>query len=81
MVAAAALQNLVTGGWGEILSASAEAGKLTVFDFQLSLSVPYTFWAGLIGGGFLTMGSHGTDQLIVQRLLTCKDLSSSRKAL
>jgi len=43
--------------------------------------VPYTFWAGLLGGGFLTMASHGTDQLIVQRLLTCKDLRASQKAL
>jgi len=81
IVAAMVLQDLVSGGWGEILSASAEAGKLTVFDFQFSFSVPYTFWAGLVGGGFLTMGSHGTDQLIVQRLLTCKDLRSSQKAL
>jgi SSS family transporter len=81
VVAAWALQNLVSGGWGEILSASAEAGKLIVFDFRLSLSVPYTFWAGLVGGGFLTMGSHGADQLIVQRLLTCKDLKASQKAL
>lgn len=81
LVAAVALQSLVPGGWAEILSRSAGAGKLTVFDFQLSLSVPYTFWAGLLGGGFLTMASHGTDQLIVQRLLTCKDLRSSQKAL
>lgn len=81
LIAALALQSLVPGGWGEILSASAEAGKLTAFDFQFSLAVPYTFWAGLIGGGFLTMASHGTDQLIVQRLLTCKDLRASQKAL
>jgi SSS family transporter len=81
VVAAVALQALIPGGWGEVFSASREAGKLAVVDFQLTLSVPYTFWAGLIGGGFLTMGSHGTDQLIVQRLLTCKDLKASQKAL
>lgn len=81
LVAALALQTLVAGGWPEILVRSAEAGKLAVLDFQPSLSVPYTFWAGLVGGGFLTMASHGTDQLIVQRLLTCKDLRSSQKAL
>ena len=80
-VAAIALQALIPGGWGEVLAASREAGKLTVVDFQLTLAVPYTFWAGLIGGGFLTMGSHGADQLIVQRLLTCKDLKASQKAL
>jgi Na+/proline symporter len=81
VVAAYALQALVPGGWGEIFAASGEARKLLVLDFQGSFSVPYTFWAGLLGGGFLTMASHGTDQLIVQRLLTCKDLRASQKAL
>jgi SSS family transporter len=81
VVAAVALQGLAPGGWEGILRASAEAGKLTTLDFRLDLSVAYTFWAGLVGGAFLTMASHGTDQLIVQRLLTCKDLRSSRKAL
>jgi solute:Na+ symporter, SSS family len=81
LVAAVTLQYLVPGGWGEILTRSAEAGKLEVLDFQLSLSVPYTFWAGLLGGAFLTMASHGTDQLIVQRLLTCRNLRASQSAL
>jgi Na+/proline symporter len=81
VVAAVALQSLVPGGWSEVLSSSFEAGKLRVVDFQFDLAVPYTFWAGLVGGGFLTMGSHGTDQLIVQRLLTCKDLKASQKAI
>ena len=81
VVAAMALQTLVPGGWGEILSSAQGAGKLQVMDFQFDLSVPYTFWAGLLGGGFLTMASHGTDQIIVQRLLTCQDLRASQKAL
>ncbi len=81
LVAAVALQALVPGGWTEILGRSAAAGKLTVFDFNLTLAVPYTFWAGLLGGAFLTMASHGTDQLIVQRLLTCRTLRASQKAL
>jgi SSS family transporter len=81
LAAITALQLLVPGGWGEILSSARAAGKLQVLDFQLDLAVPYTFWAGLVGGGFLTMASHGTDQLIVQRLLTCKNLKASQKAL
>ncbi|MCJ7630639.1 MAG: sodium:solute symporter [Longimicrobiales bacterium] len=81
VVAAMVLQALIPGGWGEVFALSREAGKLAVVDFQFTLSVPYTFWAGLLGGGFLTMGSHGADQLIVQRLLTCKDLKASQKAL
>jgi len=81
VVAAMALQTLVPGGWGEILSSGQVAGKLQLLDFSFDPSVAYTFWAGLFGGGFLTMASHGTDQLIVQRLLTCKDLRASQKAL
>lgn len=81
VAAMVALQGLVPGGWGAIVASAAEAGKLHTLDFSFSLSTPYTFWAGLLGGGFLTMASHGTDQLIVQRLLTCRDLKSSQRAL
>jgi Na+/proline symporter len=42
---------------------------------------PYTLFAGLIGGAFLSMASHGADQVIVQRLLAASDLKASRKAL
>jgi Na+/proline symporter len=45
------------------------------------VTVPFTFWAGLIGGCFLTMASHGTDQLLVQRLLTCRNRRESQQAL
>jgi Na+/proline symporter len=57
------------------------AGKFTVFHFAVNLTTTYTFWTGLIGGCFLTMASHGTDQLMVQRLLAAKDLRESRLAL
>ena len=79
--AAMALSGLVDGGWAAILAQASAADKLQVLDFGLVLSRPYTFWAGLVGGAFLTMGSHGVDQIIVQRLLTCKDLRASQKAL
>ena len=79
--AAVALSGLVEGGWAAILAQASAAGKLQVLDFGVVLSRPYTFWAGLVGGAFLTMGSHGVDQIIVQRLLTCKDLRASQKAL
>ena len=81
VAAMVALQGLVPGGWGSILSTVSQAGKLHTLDFSLSLTTPYTFWAGLLGGGFLSMASHGTDQLIVQRLLTCTDLKSAQRAL
>lgn len=81
LVTLAAIQVLVPGGWGEVLAQAGAAGKLSVLDFSLDLSIPYTIWAGVLGGGLLTMASHGTDQLIVQRLLTCRTLQDSRRAL
>ena len=57
------------------------AGKLQVFDFTPDFWKPYTFWAGLIGGAFLTTASHGTDQLIVQRLLAARNQRQSVTAL
>jgi Na+/proline symporter len=54
---------------------------LRVFDFSTSLFTTYTFWSGVVGGTFLTMASHGTDQLMVQRLLAARNESESKKAL
>jgi solute:Na+ symporter, SSS family len=69
------------GGWNQVTSvAAATGGKLRVWDFDFSFtqaSHTYTFWSGVIGGTFLTMASHGTDQTIVQRLLSA---SSKRQA-
>jgi SSS family transporter len=81
LVAAWQLVHLVPGGWPGIVNAADAAGKLRVLSFSWDLSVPFTFWAGLVGGTFLTLGSHGTDQLLVQRLLACRDVRDSQKAL
>jgi SSS family solute:Na+ symporter len=72
---------LVPGGWSAIHFAAAGAGKLQVFDFRPTLWIPYTFWAGVIGGTFFTVASHGTDQLIVQRLLAARSQRQSAVAL
>lgn len=73
--------HLVPGGWSSIHDLAANAGKLQVFDFAPNFWKPYTFWAGLIGGAFLTTASHGTDQLIVQRLLAARNQKQSVTAL
>jgi SSS family solute:Na+ symporter len=73
--------HLVPGGWGAVHTAAVAAGKLRVFDFTPSFWIPYTFWAGVIGGAFLTTASHGTDQLIVQRLLAARSQRQSVTAL
>jgi solute:Na+ symporter, SSS family len=81
LVAAWQLVHLVPGGWPAIASAAESAGKLRVLSFSWDPRLPFTFWAGLIGGTFLTLGSHGTDQLLVQRLLACRDVRDSQKAI
>ena len=73
--------HLLPGGWSTVQSISAAGDKLRVFDFTLSFWKPYTFWAGLLGGAFLTTASHGTDQLIVQRLLAARNQRQSATAL
>src|SRR2546425_10438475 len=81
LLAAYMLLHLVPGGWPTIASTVGAAGKFRLFSFKLDFTVPFTFWAGLLGGTFLTMASHGTDQLLVQRLLTCRNKRDSQKAV
>jgi Na+/proline symporter len=71
----------VTGGWDAIFASAGEAGKLRLIDTYAGADRPHTLWAGLIGGAFLSMASHGADQLIVQRLLASQNLGDARKAL
>ena len=75
------LLHLVPGGWPAIHATASGAGKLQVFDFSLNFFKTYTFWAGLIGGMFLNTATHGTDQLMVQRLLVARNQRDSRTAL
>ena len=75
------LIHLVPGGWPAIHAAGVSAGKFRVFDFSFNFFQTYTFWAGLIGGTFLTTASHGTDQLMVQRLLAARGERESKLAL
>src|SRR6266567_3612054 len=81
LLAAYELWHLVPGGWQTIAAEAGAAGKFQFVSFKFDLHVPFTFWAGLLGGTFLTMASHGTDQLLVQRLLTCRNMRESQKAL
>ena len=76
------LLHKIPGGWLEVRHvAAASGGKLTIFDFAFSLTQSYTFWAGILGGTFLTMASHGTDQTLVQRLLAARNERDSKTAL
>jgi SSS family transporter len=70
------------GGWGQLAEFGEQFHKFRVLDFDLSLTKPtMTFWAGLVGGLFLTAATHGTDQLMVQRYLTARSRRSAAWAL
>jgi solute:Na+ symporter, SSS family len=81
LVAIATIVHYIPGGWAHVFQIANSSEKLRVFDFSFDFWKPYTFWAGLIGGGFLTTASHGTDQLIVQRLLAARSEKQSVTAL
>ena len=81
LLAAYMLLHLVPGGWSAIVTDARANGKLQLVSWSSDVTVPFTFWAGLAGGCFLTMASHGTDQLLVQRLLTCRNQRESQLAL
>jgi solute:Na+ symporter, SSS family len=71
----------IPGGWAHIVDVATTADKFRVIVPGFSWTQPYTFWAGVIGGCFLTTASHGTEQLMVQRLLAARNLKESRAAL
>src|SRR4051812_40629660 len=72
---------LVTGGWRAVGTAGSSAPKLHMISWSTSLSDPNTMFAGVIGGAFLSMASHGADQLIVQRLLSARSLKDAQVAV
>lgn len=72
---------LVHGGWHAILPQAASAGKLQFISLSTDFRQPHTIFAGLLGGAFLSMASHGADQLIVQRLLSSKSLRDAQIAI
>ena len=86
LLSLAAILHRIPGGWAHVASVAAPLAKFQVFDFRLApaaefFSRPYSFWAGILGGCFLTTASHGTEQLLVQRLLAASSERESRVAL
>lgn len=87
IIAGIFLLNHFSGGWQDVIAAIQPENKFQVFNFAFGsnwkefFNGGYHFIASVLGGMFLSMASHGTDQLIVQRLLICNNLKSSQKAL
>ena len=71
----------ISGGWPTVLEAGRAAGKFAFLDLSLDLSRPYTLWAGLLGGVALTLATHGTDQFLVQRLLSARSAKEAARGL
>jgi len=71
----------LAGGAENALFAAWSAGKLKVIQPTIDLTIPYTLAGGLVGGALLSAASHGTDHLIVQRLLATRSLRAARIAL
>lgn len=75
IAAAVVIAGQLDGGFWQAVEIGSKFGKFSIFDFGFDLTKTFTFWAGLIGGCFLTMSTHGTDQYLVQRYL-CTDRAS-----
>ena len=82
------LVGFLPGGWTELWEFGDSSGRFQVFDFRLAstrdfsvLTETYTFWSGLIGGAVLTLGTHGTDQMIVQRYLCARSARDAQRAV
>jgi Na+/proline symporter len=71
----------VPGGLHGIIDAGRAAGKFQLWDFSLDPTTEFTFWCGLFGFTFLTLGSHGTDQTMAHRFFCCRDAGEARKAV
>src|SRR5687767_8286093 len=78
---AIAVLNRIDGGWNEVARVGRETGRFVFIDPSLNFSVPYTLWAGLLGGVALTLSTHGTDQFLVQRLLSAKSQQDAARGL
>jgi len=72
---------LIPGGWAEVVRVGSASGKFRVFDVSWSLARPYTLWAGIAGGVALTLSTHGTDQFLVQRLLSARSARDASRGL
>jgi SSS family transporter len=86
VVSFAVMLERIPGGWAHVVAVAGPLHKFAIFDFRFAPTLaffarPYSFWAGVAGGCFLTTASHGTDQLMVQWLLSARNERQSRAAL
>ena len=78
---AIALLNRIDGGWAEVVRVGSETGRFVFIDAAFDFTRAYTLGAGLLGGVALTLSTHGTDQYLVQRLLSAKSEKAASTGL
>jgi solute:Na+ symporter, SSS family len=71
----------IDGGWSAVVEAGRAAHKFQIFDLSTDPKATYTLWAGLLGGVALTLSTHGTDQYLVQRLLSARSMTAASRGL
>lgn len=75
------IPTLIDGGWSAVMAEAAANGKTHWLNAKFSLGEPINIWMGVIGGTVMVMSTHGAEQLIVQRVLACKNVRDGRRAL
>jgi SSS family solute:Na+ symporter len=75
------IPTLIDGGWSAAMKIAGDAGKLAWLNTNFTFSAPINIWMGVIGGTVMVLSTHGAEQLIVQRVLACKNVADGRKAL
>lgn len=80
-VIAWSLLSAIDGGWDTVSRVGREAGRFVVLDLSLDVGRVYTLWAGILGGIALTLSTHGTDQFLVQRLLSARSAAEASRGL
>jgi len=71
----------IPGGWSQLWVFAESSGKSQLFEVGFSISDPYNIWAGIIGGAVLTIGTHGTDHMMVQRYLSARSRRDAGRAI
>lgn len=75
------IPHLTEGGWSAVWDKAMQADKLHWLNTAFTLGAPINIWMGVVGGTVMVMSSHGAEQLIVQRVLACRNVADGRKAL
>lgn len=81
LVAAVMVIQGLPGGWHELATYAAAHDKFRMLDLSFDVTQPYTLWAGVVGGMFLSLATHGADQMMVQRYLCARSQSDAGRAL